>query len=115
MSRELVLSSMGLALFIICPRMAGMACVIARHSQVSLVQTALLGSIVAIPLVVAMVVIFSKSGLWGALAFCVLTDVGAAFVMKEINMRAGVETLIIAAFVIIGVKAAPVITHMIVR
>ena len=81
MPRDLLISSVGLALFIVCPRMAGMVCVIAKHSQVSLVYTALFGSIVAIPLVIVMVLVFAKFGLWGALAFCVLTDLGAAFVI----------------------------------
>jgi len=112
MPKDLVISSLGLALFIICPRMAGMVYIIARHSQVSLVYTALFGSIVAIPLVVAMVLVFAKFGLWGALAFCIVTDLGAAFVMKEISIRAGIETLVIAMFVIIGVKVAPFITNV---
>jgi len=112
MPKDLLISSIGLALFIICPRMAGMVYVIAKHSQVSLVYTALFGSIVAIPLVVAMVLVFAKFGLWGALAFCILTDLGAAFVMKAISIRAGIETLVIAMFVIIGVKLAPFITNV---
>jgi hypothetical protein len=81
----------------------------------SLVYTALFGSIAAIPFVIAMVLIFVKFGIWGALTFCVLTDLGAAFVMKEINIRAGIETLVIAVFVIIGVKLAPFITNMFVK
>jgi hypothetical protein len=112
MPKDLLISSIGLALFIICPRMAGMVYVIAKNSQVSLVYTALFGTIIAIPLVIAMVLIFAKFGLWGALAFCVLTDLGAAFVMKEISIRAGIETLVIATFVIIGVKIAPYITNV---
>jgi hypothetical protein len=51
MPRELVVSTIALAGFIVCPRMAGMVYVIAKHSQVSLVYTALLGSLAAIPLV----------------------------------------------------------------
>lgn len=115
MPKDLFISSIGLALFIICPRMAGMVHVIAKHSQVSLVYTALLGSIVAIPLVVVMVLVFERFGLWGALAFCILTDLAAAFVMKEISIRAGVETLIIAVFVILGVKVAPSIANLFVK
>ncbi len=115
MPKGLLLASIGLALFIICPRMAGMVYVIARHSQVSLVYTALFGSILAIPLVVVMVLIFAKFGLWGALTFCVLTDLGAAFVMKDISIRAGIETLVIAVFVIIGVKVAPAITSVFIK
>jgi hypothetical protein len=113
--KELLISSMGLALFIICPRMAGMVYVIAKNSQASLVHTALLGSIVAVPFVVAMVMVFAEFGLWGALTFCILTDLGAAFVMKEISIRAGIETLVIAMFVIIGVKVAPFITSIFIK
>jgi hypothetical protein len=39
MPKDLLISSIGLALFIICPRMAGMVYVIAKNSQVSLVYT----------------------------------------------------------------------------
>ncbi|MEA2053268.1 MAG: hypothetical protein U9O90_10725 [Euryarchaeota archaeon] len=34
----------------------------------------------------------------------------AAFAMREINMKAGVETLIIALFVLLGVKVASIIS-----
>ena len=115
MPRDLLISSVGLALFIVCPRMAGMVCVIAKHSQVSLVYTALFGSIVAIPLVIVMALVFAKFGLWGALAFCVLTDLGAAFVIKEISIRAGIETFVIAMFVIIGVKVAPFVANVLMK
>lgn len=115
MSKDLLLSGIALSLFIICPRMAGMVCILAKHSHVSLVYTALLGSILAIPLVIVMVLIFAKFGLWGALAFCVLTDLGAAFMMKEVSIRAGIETFIIALFVIAGVKAAPYVAGAFMR
>ena len=115
MTKELIMASIGMSLFIICPRMAGMVNIIAKNSQVSLVYTALFGTILSIPLVVAMVLIFAKFGIWGALAFCVLTDLGAAFFMKEISLKAGIETLIIAIFVIIGVKMAPYITNIFIK
>lgn len=115
MPKDLIISSLGLGLFIICPRMAGMVHIISRSSQASLIQTALYGSLVAIPFVLIMVLVFGKFGLWGALAFCVLTDLGAAFLMKEISLKAGIETLVIAIFVIIGVRVAPLITGIFVR
>lgn len=115
MTKELMMASIGLSLFIVCPRMAGMVNVIAKHSQVSLIYVALLGSILAIPLIVAIVLVFAHFGLWGALAFCVLTDLGAAFIMKEISISAGIETFIIAIFVIIGVKIAPYIANSLVN
>lgn len=55
--------------------MAGMVHIIAKHSQASLFYTAVYGTVMAIPLVLLMVLIFGKFGVWGALAFCVLTDI----------------------------------------
>jgi len=115
MPKDLLISSIGLSLFIVCPRMAGMVYVIAKNSQVSLVSTALLGTILAIPLIILMVLIFAKFGLWGALTFCILTDIGAASVMREISIKAGIETIIIAIFVIMGVKIAPYITNILTK
>jgi hypothetical protein len=115
MTKELMIGSIGLALFIVCPRMAGMVHIIAKHSNVSLVYTALFGSILSIPLVLAIVLIFAKFGLWGALAFCVFTDLGAAFIMKELSIRVGIETFIIAIFVIIGVKVAPHLVSLLMK
>ena len=113
--KELYIASVGLALFIICPRMAGMVHIIAKHSQVHLFQTALLGTLIAVPLVLLMVLVFSKLGIWGALGFCVATDLAAAYFMKEISIRAGIETLVIALFVIFGVRLAPHIVNIFVK
>lgn len=115
MTKDLLIASIGLSLFIICPRMTGMVHVIAKHSQASLFYTALYGTVIAIPLVLLMVAVFEKFGVWGALAFCVLTDILSALFMKEISIKAGVETIVIAIFVIIGVKVVPYVTNFFVR
>ena len=115
MTKEFMMASIGLSLFVVCPRMAGMVNIIAKNSQVSLVYTALFGTILSIPLVVAMVLVFAKVGIWGALGFCVLTDLGAALFMKDISLKAGIETLVVAIFVIIGVKASPYITNLFIK
>ena len=115
MTKELLIASTGLSLFIICPRMAGMVHIISKHSQVSLFYTALYGTILAIPLVLLMVLIFGKFGVWGALAFCVATDILSALFMKEISLRAGIETIVIALFVILGVRVAPYVAKLLVR
>jgi len=51
-----------------------------------------------------------KYGLVASLALCVVTDFAAAFAMRAINVKAGVETLIIALFVIMGVKVASIVS-----
>ena len=108
--RELLIASAAFALFILCPRMAGMTKVISDASYVSLVKVVVFGTVIALPLIIAMALIFTRYGLVAALAFCVITDFAAAFAMREISMKAGLETLIIALFVIIGVKVASIIS-----
>lgn len=107
---SLLVVSIAFALFIVCPRMAGMTNVITKATQTNIIQVAIIGTILSLPLIIAMILIFRQYGLIGALGFCVLTDVGAALVMKEISLKAGIETFIIALFVIIGVKVASIIS-----
>jgi hypothetical protein len=57
-----------------------------------------------------MVIIFRHYGLWAALAFAVITDLAAALVMGAISWKASLETLIVAAFVIGGVKVASLVS-----
>lgn len=64
----------------------------------------------ALPLIILMAPIFKEYGLFAALLFCVVTDLMAAVVMNGISFKAGVETLIIALFVIVGVKVASMVS-----
>ncbi len=79
------------ALFIVCPRMAGMINII----------------------IAVMALIFKYYGLIAAPGFSVITDFGAALVMRQISFKAGLETLIIAVFLIIGVKVTSLISNLI--
>lgn len=109
---RLLIVSIAFALFIVCPRMAGMTNVITKATQTNIVQVAVIGTILSLPLIIAMVLIFKGYGLIVALGFCVLTDVGAALLMREISLKAGLETFIIALFIIIGVKVASFISGL---
>ena len=103
--------SIAFALFIVCPRMAAMLHVITRSTETNLVYVSVLGTIIALPFVIAMVLIFKQYGLLAALGFLVLTDVLAALLMgKVISLKAGLETFIIALFVIAGARFAPLIS-----
>ena len=64
----------------------------------------------ALPLIILMALIFREYGLFAPLLFCVGTDLMAAVVMKGISFKAGVETLVIALFVIVGVKVAATVS-----
>lgn len=114
MTSEMFISSIAFGLFIVCPRMAGMMHVINKHSNASILRTVLVGTLISIPLLLLMVLAFGYLGVWGAIIICVLTDFAAALIMKEISKKAAVETFIIALFVIVGVKVAPMISGFIV-
>ena len=62
MTKSLV-ASVGFALFILCPRMAGMANVIANATKANLVLVSVIGTLISLPLIVAMVFIFRQYGL----------------------------------------------------
>ncbi len=115
MSKELLIAGVSFGLFVVCPRMAGMMHIINKYANVSLLITVLFGVLISMPILLLMVFVFSKFGIWGALSICVLTDLGAAFFMKEISLKAGFETFIIAVFVIVGVKTAPLLSKLIIK
>lgn len=106
----LLIASVAFALFILCPRMAGMASVIASATQANLILVAVIGTLISLPLIIVMVIIFHHYGLWAALAFAVFTDLLAALTMGAINWKASFETFIIALFVIAGVRVATIIS-----
>jgi len=109
---HLITASIAYAFFIVCPRMAGITSVIAKTTQVNLVLVSVIGTIIGLPLIVLMVVVFKQWGLWAALGFAVATDLLAALAMGGICWKAGFETFIIAFFVLAGVKAAAFLSSL---
>ena len=110
MDKELLLTSAAFPFFIICPRMAGMIHVIGKNSNLPLIRIVFLGAVMSIPLILLMIWIFSKSGITGALLFCIVTDFISAILLSNISIKAGLETIVIALFVLAGVKIAPIIS-----
>jgi hypothetical protein len=109
---SVLLTSLAFALFVICPRMAGMTNIIAKATGTNVVVVALLGTAIALPLIVVMVLIFQRFGVVAALAFCVLTDLAAALTMSQVSMKACVETAVVALFVLVGVKVASFVSGL---
>lgn len=56
---RLLIAALAFAFFIVCPRMAGITSVISRSAEIELVELAVIGTLISIPLVVVMVYIFS--------------------------------------------------------
>ncbi|MEA3317591.1 MAG: hypothetical protein U9R54_06505 [Bacteroidota bacterium] len=113
MKKKLLYISTAFSFFIICPRMASILHVICTNSNLPLYRIALLGSLIALPLILLMVWMFSKFKLTGALIYCVGTDLVAAFLLSDIGYKAGLETAIIALFVFVSVKIAPKISNLV--
>ncbi|RLG28901.1 hypothetical protein DRO03_08615 [Methanosarcinales archaeon] len=63
--KELLIASTAFALFVICPRMAGMTNIIASATHLSIIRIAVLGTALALPLIILMALIFEEYG-----AFC---------------------------------------------
>ncbi|MTI60060.1 MAG: hypothetical protein FH762_08815 [Firmicutes bacterium] len=113
MSKSIIIISIVFGLFIVCPRMAGMMHVINKNFEVVFWKITILGTIISIPILMLMVYIFANYGIWGTLIFCIVTDFGAAYLIKEVSINAAIETIVIAIFVIAGVKVAPFIVEWI--
>lgn len=90
---NLIFVSVAFALFIVCPRMAGMTWVITKAAKTNIIQVAIIGTFLSLPLLIAMGIVFKYYGLIAALGLAVLTDIGAALLMRQISLKAGLETL----------------------
>jgi len=90
--------------------MAGMVNIIANATQVNLITVTVIGTLISLPLIVLMVIIFNHYGLWAALAFAVFTNILAVVVMGATSWKSSFETFIIAIFVIIGIRVATIIS-----
>jgi len=112
MDKSTLWAAFAFAMFIACPRMAGMLWLISRHTQAAILPTIIIGAILSLPILLLMTWAFKQWGVYGALFVCILTDFGSAIVMGKVSIKAGAETLIIAIFVILGVKVAPIICQV---
>ena len=108
---ELVAST-AFALFIMCPRMAGMCAVLAKLKSLNPYVVAVLGAVMAIPLIVLMVYLTLKFGVHIAIIAAVITDIMAALAMGAFTWRHAIEVMVIALFVWLGVFVAKWITSI---
>ncbi len=97
-------------LFIVCPRMAAMTNLIARNFQFSIYWLVIIGTLLSIPLLLIMTWVIRQWGLMAGLGFAILTDFLSALIISPISIKAGVETFIIALFVVAGNRISVWIT-----
>lgn len=95
MNWNYVVLSLAFAFFVMCPRMAGMCAVISRAGDVNPYLVAILGGLMAVPLVALMVFLTVRFGVGVAIAAAVLTDILSAVATG----RYGIEIALIAMFI----------------
>ncbi|MEA3508711.1 MAG: hypothetical protein U9R40_07320 [Synergistota bacterium] len=103
--REMVIASLAFAFFVVCPRMAGMVGIIGKNTSLPLWKVTVFGTIASIPILALMAWVFPRWGVGGALVLCVITDMAAVFLMKDIGVGAAIQTAVVAIFVLLGIKA----------
>ncbi len=95
--------SVAFAFFVMCPRIAGMCAVLSRIGNVNPYVISVLGGLIAIPLISLMVFLTVRFGVEVAIAVAVLTDILSAIVMGTFKLRQGIEIILIALFIWLGV------------
>lgn len=102
--------SMAYALFIVCPRVVGLAQVLSRTKEVNLYIIITLGTILVIPLMLLLLFLLKKFGAVYALAFAIITDILAALWMGSYSWKSTVSLLIISSFVWLGIFTSNLVT-----
>ncbi len=104
MQKELLMAGIGLALFIVLSENVPVWSMLFQDiPSTSLVLTAFWGQFSPYLWYVIMVWYCQVRESGAHLVFACFPDLGAAIFMKQINPKAGIETLVIAVFVIAGV------------
>jgi len=104
--RVYLIVSLAFAFFIMCPRMAGMCAVIAKVKGVNPYVVAIVGGVMSVPLIVLMVYLTIKVGVYAAIIAAVATDILASIAMGTFRLKYAVEVAIIALFIWVGVAVA---------
>jgi hypothetical protein len=115
MTKETLLAAAAMGFFIVCPRVAAMLHIIAKHTNTPLYTVALIGTLFSVPLMLAIVWGFGRYGVAAAIGFCVFTDIVAALLLFDAGWKAPLETAVIALFVLIGVKIAPLVSRIVLQ
>ncbi|RLI04470.1 hypothetical protein DRO26_04510 [Candidatus Bathyarchaeota archaeon] len=103
---SMIVASVAFAFFILCPRMVGMAAVIAETRNVNPYMVVFVGAIMAVPLFGLMFFVLNTFGAEWAIILAVVTDVLAALFMGVFNWKSTFQIIVIATFLWIGIIVA---------
>ncbi len=113
MNWNYVILSLAFAFFIMCPRIAGMCAVISKAGGINPYLIAILGGLIAIPLIALMVFLTVRFGVGVAIIAAVLTDILSAIATGTFRLKYGIEMALIAMFIWVGVIVATKISYLI--
>ena len=102
----LVVASLAFAFFVLCPRMVGMAAVIANTKNLNAYMIVFTGALLAVPLFGLMFFILSRFGVGWAILLAVLTDILAAVLIGLFSWRSAFQIIVIAMFLWVGIVVA---------
>jgi hypothetical protein len=109
-----IISSLAFSLYITCPRMTAMIASQAKIAGVNPIIMIALGSIIGIPFFAVLFYVLQSYGVGAAVLLAAALDVGAALLVGNLNLRAGIELAIITVFVYVGMRVAPLIAKLLV-
>ncbi|GEM_PF-617345 len=111
---DYAITVLSFALFVACPRLAGMCAITARVRAVNPYVVSSLGVVVSLPIVLLMTYLVMNVGAWAAILVAVLTDILAAVLMGTLSIKYAIEIAILALFVWAGVYVASKLSTIIV-
>ncbi len=107
----LIIAAVAFAMYVTCPRMTAMIATEMKVSDLNPVLTISLGCILGIPMFLILYYTLKNFGVEVTVLLAAIFDVGAALLIGKLDMKAGLELLIITLFVYAGLKIAPLLVN----
>jgi len=111
----LIVASVAFALYVTCPRMTAMIATESKISGLNPTLTVILGCILGIPLFLILLYTFQRLGVAATVLLAAIFDLGAALLLGSIDIKGGIELIIITVFVYAGIRLAPMIAELILK
>ena len=102
---------MAFSLCITCPRMTAMIASKAKVMGVKPMIMIALWSMMGIPFFIVLLYALQIYGVEVAVLLAAALDMGAALLVGNLNLRAGIELAIITVFVYVGMRVAPLMAR----
>lgn len=111
----LIVASVAFALYVTCPRMTAMIATQTKISGLNPYLMISLGCILGIPLFIMLFYTLQHFGVGATVLLAAALDVGAALLFGNLNLKLGIELIVITIFVYIGIRVAPLIADYLLK